>query len=66
MGVRNTNTTVYHPQMHGLLGKLNRTLTNMLAKTVQKDDMKLPYIPFAYRSNPQETTQESLFFLYGQ
>ena len=42
----------------------------MLAKTVEKSgkdwDVRLPYVLFAYRSSPQESTRESPFFLlYG-
>ena len=71
MGVQKTNTTAYHPQTDGLVERFNRTLTDMLAKTVQRDgknwDLKLPYVLFAYRSSPQESTQQSPFFLlYGR
>ena len=43
----------------------------MLAKTVEKGgrdwDSKLPYVPFAYRASPQESTKESPFYLlYGR
>jgi hypothetical protein len=67
LGVRKTSTTAYHPQTDGLVG----TLTDMLAKTVEKDgkdwDTQLPYVLFAYRSSPQESTSESPFFLlYGR
>ena len=65
------NTTAYHPQTDGLVERFNRTLTDMLAKTVEKSgrdwDARLPYVLFAYRSSIQESTKESPFFLlYGR
>ena len=35
LGFRKTNTTAYHPQTDGLVERFNRTLTSMLAKTVE-------------------------------
>ena len=50
MGTKKVNTTACHPQTDGLVKRLNRTLTNMLAKRVTKtqewDDL-LPYVLFA-------------------
>ncbi len=71
MGIKKVNTTAYHPQTDGLVERFNRTLTDMLAKTVEKGgkdwDRRLPYVLFAYRSSPQESTKESPFFLlYGR
>ena len=59
------------PQTDGLVERYNRTLTAMLAKTVQKRgpewDARLPYVLFAYRACQQSSTQESPFFLlYGR
>ena len=34
LGVHKVNTTAYHPQTDGLVERFNRTLTDMLAKTV--------------------------------
>ena len=70
MGIKKLNTTAYHPQTDGLVERFNRTLSDMLAKTVAiggKDwDDCLPYVLFAYRASPQESTGESPFFLlYG-
>ena len=52
MGVHKVNTTAYHPQTDGLVERFNRTLTNMLAKTVERSgrdwDARLPYVLFAY------------------
>ena len=71
LGFRKTNTTAYHPQTDGLVERYNRTLTAMLAKTVEKRDTewdtRLPYVLFAYRACQQSSTQESPFFLlYGR
>ena len=72
LGIKKTNTTAYHPQTDGLVERFNRTLTNMLAKKVKKKngkdwDVQLPYVLFAYRASPQESTGKSPFFLmYGR
>jgi len=67
LGIKKANTTAYHPQTDGL----HRTLTDMLAKRVQRSRMdwneQLPYVLFAYRSSIQISTQESPFYLlYGR
>ena len=36
LGVKKTNTTAYHPQTNKLTERFNRTLTDMLAKRVEK------------------------------
>ena len=71
LGTKKISTTAYHPQTDGLVERFNRTLTDMLSKKVHhsgKDwDVQLPYVLFAYRSSPQESTKESPFFLlYGR
>ena len=71
MGTEKVNTSSYHPQTDGLVERFNRTLTSMLAKTVEKDernwDHRLPYVLFAYRTSLQESTRESPFhLLYGR
>ena len=71
MGFHKVNTTSYHPQTDGLVERFNRTLTSMLAKTVDKSgkdwDDHLPYVLFAYRAAMQASTLESPFFLlYGR
>lgn len=71
MGLKKVNTTAYHPQGDGLVERFNRTLTDMLAKTVDQSgknwDTCLPYVLFAYRTSLQESTQESPFhLLYGR
>ena len=66
-GIHKLNTTAYHPQTDGLVEQLNRILTAMLSKTVEKTgknwDRQLPYVLFAYRTSRQEATKESPFFL---
>ena len=71
LGIKKVNTTAYHPQTDGLVERFNRTLTSMLAKTVQKQgrdwDEHLPYVLYAYRTSIQESTKESPFYLlYGR
>ena len=71
MGIKKASTTAYHPQSDGLVERFNRTLTNMLSKVVEKNgrdwDQHLPYVLFAFRASPQESTKESPFFLlYGR
>ena len=48
LGVKKVNTTAYHPQCDGLVERFNRSLIDMLSKTVQTHgqdwDEKLPFI----------------------
>lgn len=37
LGVKKINTMAYHPQTNGLTERFNRTLTDMLAKRVDKN-----------------------------
>lgn len=64
---RHKLTTSYHPQTNGLTERLNRTLTDMLAKYVSSDhsdwDIALPYVTFAYNSSRHDTAGYSPFFL---
>ena len=69
--IKRIRTTPYHPQTDGLVERFNGTLKGMLKKFVsrsQKDwDEYLPYLLFAYREVPQETTGFSPFeLLYGR
>ena len=71
LGYKKVNTSAYHPQTDGLVKRFNRTLTAMLAKTVERGgkdwDQRLPFVLFAYRASQQQSTLESPFFLlYGR
>ena len=37
LGIHKANTTAYHPHTDGLVEQFNRTLTDMLAMTVEKN-----------------------------
>ena len=54
LGIQKVNTTAYHPQADGLVERFHRTLTDMLAKKVQRTGMDwddhLPYVLFSYTS----------------
>jgi len=70
LGVKKINTTAYHPQTNGLTERFNRTLTDMLAKRVERNgkdwDTHLPFVLFVYRASVQESVKESPFYLlYG-
>ena len=69
--IRRIRTSPYHPQTDGLVERFNGTLKGMLRKFVGRGrsdwDDYLPYLLFAYREVPQETTGFSPFeLLYGR
>ena len=71
LGFHKVNTSAYHPQTDGLVERFNRTLTAMLAKTVESSgrdwDRQLPFVLFAYCASQQQSTMESPFYLeYGR
>ncbi len=71
MGIHKVSTTAYHPQTDRLVERFNRTLTDMLAKTVEKSgrdwDHHLPHVLFASQASLQESTRESPFYIiYGR
>ena len=71
LNISRLRTFPYHPQTDGLTERLNGTLKSMIRKFTasnQKDwDEHLPYLLFAYREVPQESTGFSPFeLLYGR
>ena len=71
MGIKKVNTSANHPQSDALVESFNRTLTDMLAKSVTAGEKEWdewrPYVLFAYRTTLQASTDESPFFLlYGR
>ena len=67
IGTKKINTSGYHAQTDGLVERFNRTLIGMLSKWVDKKgrdwDQQLPYVLWAYRVSPHDSTGESPFFL---
>lgn len=64
-------TSPYNPQTDGFVERFNATLKSMLRKNTKEDlakwDKMLPYLLFAYREVPQESTGFSPFeLLYGR
>ena len=69
--IRRIRTSPYHPQTDGLVERFNGTLKSMLKKFTSKNqtdwDEYLPYLLFAYREVPQESTGLSPFeLLFGR
>ena len=71
LGIKRIRTTPYHAQTDGMVERFNSTLKSMLKKFVASNardwDEYLPYLLFAYREAPQESTGFSPFeLLYGR
>lgn len=69
--IHGLRTSPYHPQSDGLVERFNQTLKEMLRKTASEEgkdwDKLIPYVLFAYREVPQESTGFSPFeLLYGR
>uniref|UniRef100_A0A8C1P786 Gypsy retrotransposon integrase-like protein 1 n=1 Tax=Cyprinus carpio TaxID=7962 RepID=A0A8C1P786_CYPCA len=58
--VKQLRTTVYHPQMDGLVERFNQTLKQMLRCMAAEDkrdwDLMIPYVLFGIREVPQAST----------
>ena len=65
LGIKKINASGYHPQTDGLVEKFNSTLISLIAKCCESKchnwDEHLPSLLFAYRSNMQDSTRESLY-----
>jgi len=63
LGMDKTRTCPYRPQANGFVERANKTILDMLAKTIRPDqedwDLMLPMAMMAYRSSVQETIQET-------
>ena len=70
IGTKRINTSGYHPQCDGLVGKFNSTLISMLSKIVGKygqvRDKHFPYLLLAYHVAVHELIKASPFYLYGR
>ena len=71
LGISRIKTSVYHPEANGLVERFNGTLKQMLRKFVGECteywDKYLPYLLFAYREVPCQSTGYSPFeLLYGR
>lgn len=69
--IKKLASSPYHPETNGLTERFNGTLKGMLKcyaqQEPQKWDKQLPFLLFAYREVPQETTGFSPFeLLYGR
>jgi len=71
LGITKIKTSVYHPEANDLVERFNGTLKLMLKRFVQERvqnwDKFLPYLLFAYREVPCESTGYSPFeLLFGR
>ena len=58
--INKTRTTSFHPQSNSVIERMNRTLLNMLTKSIDKQQANwshfLPFVLMAYRSSVHEST----------
>ena len=70
LGMKELNTTAYHPQCDGMVERFNRTLKSMIRKHVAvlgaQWDQYLSGLLWAYRNTPHNSTGEKpSFLLFG-
>jgi len=67
MNIKKLNTSGYRPQTNGMVEKFNHTLIQAISQYISGDqrdwDEFLPYACFQYRSNKNETTNESPYYM---
>ncbi len=65
--INKRRTSAYHPACNGLVERLNKTISAMLAMYVNQHstdwDIYLPFVAFAYNTTPQSTTKHSPYYL---
>ena len=66
-----TRTTSFHPQSNAVIERMNRTLLNMLAKTIVEFQsnwtQQLPYVMMAFRTSVHESTGYTpQFLVFGE
>ncbi|KFD60515.1 hypothetical protein M514_27302 [Trichuris suis] len=71
LGIKKTRTTPYHPSGNGHAERMNRTIWDMLAKSIiteERDwDMVLPKVMKAYRATPHSSTGQSPYrMMFGR
>ncbi|KII60850.1 Transposon Ty3-G Gag-Pol polyprotein [Thelohanellus kitauei] len=66
LGIQKTRTSPYHPQSDGLVERFNRTLVNMISKSInsyEEWEDHLSAVVFAYNTTKHSSTQISPFEL---
>ncbi|KAI9560471.1 hypothetical protein GHT06_014495 [Daphnia sinensis] len=71
LNIKQTRTTAYHPATDGMVERFNRTMGDMLASALTKDehiwDEYLPYVMYIYNSSVHASTNETPhYLLFGQ
>lgn len=57
--IKKTRTTAYYPQSNGLVEKFNKTLIDIISKSIERDenwDEAIPYVIMAYRNSIHKST----------
>ena len=69
LGVHKIPTTLFYPQLDGMVERLNRTVKTMLSLFVEKQedwDEHLPYVLMACRSAQHESTKLTNMLILGR